>query len=185
MEDNDIIELYWKRCEEAITETERKYGRSLHNISYKILYNKEDSEECVMDTYHVAWNSLPPKRPEYFFAYLAKILRNACFGKLDYKCAKKRNTIVVELGEELENCIAAPDEYEKRMDSAEIGKVISDFLHSKEEIIRIVFVRRYWYMDSVKQIGERFGMTESKVKSLLFRTRKELKKHFDREGVSI
>ena len=88
MEDNEIIELYWNRSQQAIVETSIKYGKQLHTLAERILYNHEDSEECVNDTYHIAWNTLPPKRPDYFFAYLAKITRNFCFGKLDYQKAR-------------------------------------------------------------------------------------------------
>lgn len=183
MEDNDIIELYWQRSEQAIYETSNKYGNALFMLADGILHNVEDSEECVNDTYHIAWTTIPPKKPEYFFAYLAKIARHFAFGRLDYKNAKKRNALVVELGEELENCLPAPDDYERKMESEEIGKVISQFLRTQKELIRNVFISRYWYMNSVRQISEEFHISESKVKSILFRTRNRLRKYLESEGI--
>lgn len=183
MEDKDIIELYWKRSQQALTETAGKYGRQLQGLSWRILRNHEDAEECVSDTYHAAWNTLPPQRPDYFFAYLAKLTRNFCFGKLDYHQAKKRSAIVVELSEELENCIAAPNDYEQRMESEEIGKVISSFLYEQSAEMRKVFVRRYWYLDSVHDISVHMVLSESKVKSILFRMRNKLREYLEKEGI--
>ena len=121
MEDTAIVELYWKREEQAITETDNKYGKSLHTLSYRIVQNEQDAGECVNDTYHAAWNHIPPTRPEFLFAFLAKIARHFSFDKLDYQHAKKRDAILVELSEELENCIPAPDDFEKRAESETIG----------------------------------------------------------------
>ena len=183
MEDTEIIELYWQRSQQAITETDGKYGRQLYNLSQKILYNQEDSEECVNDTYHAAWNTIPPKKPEFFFAYLAKIARNFCFGKLDYQKAKKRDALIVELSTELENCISAPDDYTRKMESEEIGRIISGFLRTQTEQMRKVFVRRYWYMDSITDIAKAYNMSDSKVKSILFRMRGKLREHLEEEGI--
>lgn len=183
MEDIAIIDLYWNRDEQAINETDIKYGKSLHTLSYRIVDDQEDAKECVNDTYHTAWTHIPPTRPEYFFAYLAKITRHFSFGKQDYKHAQKRDALMVELSDELENCIPAPDDYDRRMDSQEIGRVISDFLKQQPEDMRRVFVRRYWYMDSVSDISVMFSMSESKVKSSLFRMRNKLRDYLDKEGI--
>lgn len=183
MEDKDIIELYWKRSQQAISETSQKYGIQLQSLSRRILNNVEDAEECVSDTYHATWNTLPPQRPNYFFAYLAKLARNFCFGRLDYRQAQKRNAVVVELSEELENCIPAPNDYEQRLESEEIGKIISEFLYGQSVEMRKVFVRRYWYLDSVRDISASMQLSESKVKSILFRMRNKLREHLEKEGI--
>lgn len=185
MEDKEIIDLYWSRSERAISETQEKYGSRLHLLVKKIVSNDEDSEECVNDTYHAAWCSIPPKRPEYFFAYLAKIARNFAFGVLDYQNAKKRNAIVVNLSEEMEQCIPARDEYERKMDSEAIAKTISSFLYTQPQQMRVVFVRRYWYFDSIAEISKRLHMSESKVKSILFRMRNKLRIYLEEEGISL
>ncbi|MGN0299375.1 MAG: RNA polymerase sigma factor, partial [Lachnospiraceae bacterium] len=113
MDDQTIIEMYWQRNEQAITETDTKYGGRLHLLAQQILNNHEDSEECVNDTYHAAWQSIPPKKPLYFFAYLAKITRNLALDLLDYRSAQKRSVLIVTLSKELEQCLPAPNDFEK------------------------------------------------------------------------
>lgn len=185
MEDNAIIELYWQRSQNAISETAAKYGGRLNSLSMNILHSREDAEECVNDTYHAAWNTLPPQRPGFFFAYLAKLTRNFSFSRYDYYHAKKRGATVVELSSELENCIPAPNDLEQKMESKEIGRIVSEFLHSQSPEMRRVFVRRYWYLDSIQTISETYGISESKVKSMLFRMRGKLREHFEKEGVEL
>ncbi len=183
MEDRAIIDLYWKRSQQAVTETANKYGGRLQNLSMNILHDKEDAEECVNDTYHATWNTLPPEKPDYFFAYLAKLTRNFSFGKYDYYHAKKREATVVELSRELENCIPAPNDLERKLESEEIGRIISEFLQIQSLEMRKVFIRRYWYMDSVRDISHSFCLSESKVKSILFRMRNKLRKYLESEGI--
>lgn len=185
MEDSEIIELFWRRSQQAIVETDGKYGGRLQSLSMNILHDREDAEECVNDTYHATWNTLPPERPNYFFAYLAKLARNFSFGKYDYYHAKKRNVTVVELSDEIENCIPSPDDFEQKMDSEEIGRVISEFLYMQSVEMRAVFVRRYWYMESIKEISRIFQISESKVKSILFRMRNKLRDYLEKEGVDL
>lgn len=185
LEDNEIIELFWQRSQQAITETDGKYGGRLKSLSMNILHDREDAEECVNDTYHATWNTLPPQRPNYFFAYLAKLARNFSFGKYDYYHAQKRDVTVVELSDEIENCIPSPNDLEQKMDSREIGRIISEFLYTQPPEMRMVFVRRYWYMDSVKDISLAFHSSESKVKSILFRMRNKLREHLEKEGVHL
>lgn len=185
MEDNAIIELYWQRSQNAISETAAKYGGRLNSLSMNILHSREDAEECVNDTYHAAWNTLPPQRPNFFFAYLAKLTRNFSFSRYDYYHAQKRGATVVELSDELENCIPAPNDLEQKMESKEIGRIVSEFLHSQSPEMRRVFVRRYWYLDSIQTISEAYGISESKVKSMLFRMRGKLREHFEKEGVEL
>ena len=185
MEDHEIIELYWARTEQAISETSQKYGNRLYSLAHHILRSEEDSEECVNDTYHAAWKTIPPKRPDHFFAYLAKITRNFSLDVLDKRKAQKRNALVVELSEELENCISSPDDCERRLEGREIGEAINGFLDTQPKAVRIVFVRRYWYFDSLKEISRNYGMSEGKIKSILFRTRNALRSYLEQEGITL
>lgn len=185
MEDKDIIELYWKRTQRAITETAEKYGNRLHSLSMNILHNYEDAEECVNDTYHETWNHIPPQRPDFFFAYLAKLTRHFSLGRYDYHHAKKRSAEIVELTTELESCIPAPNDYERKLQSEEIGKIISEFLEKQTQQMRIVFVRRYWYMDSIQEIANSQQISESKVKSMLFRMRNKLREYLVKEDIAL
>ena len=185
MEDNEIIELFWQRSQRAIAETDQKYGGRLQTLSMNILHDRQDAGECVNDTYHATWNTLPPERPNYFFAYLAKLARNFSFGKYDYYHAQKRCVTVVELSDEIENCIPAPNDLEQKLDSKEIGRIISTFLYEQSSEMRAVFVRRYWYMDPIKDIAEMFQISESKVKSILFRMRNKLREHLEEEDIHL
>lgn len=185
MEDKAIIELFWARSQQALTETADKYGKRLQGLSMNILHNHEDAEECVNDTYHAAWNSLPPEKPNYFFAYLARLTRNFSFDIYDYKHAKKRTADIVELSQELENCIPALNEFERRAESEEIGKALSAFLFEQPVQMRRVFVQRYWYAQSICDISRDCNMSESKVKSILFRMRGKLKAYLEKEGITI
>lgn len=185
MEDKAIIELFWARSQQAITETADKYGKRLQGLSMNILHNYEDAEECVNDTYHAAWNTLPPEKPDFFFAYLARLTRNFSFGIYDYKHAKKRTADIVELSRELECCIPAPNEFERKAESEEIGKVLSLFLREQSVPMRRVFVQRYWYAQSICDISRDCDMSESKVKSILFRMRGKLKRYLEKEGINI
>lgn len=183
MEDNGIVELFWERNENAIKETEQKYGRRLQGLSYHILQSKEDAEECVSDTMLTAWNTIPPQRPTYFFAYLSKICRYVSFGRLDWKNAQKRKAEVVSLTEEMESCIPAPMlSDDESMTSEEIGRMINNFLAGLTEEKRLIFMRRYWYGDSIECISKRYCISESKVKTTLFRLREKLKKYIEKEG---
>lgn len=182
MDDNRIIELYFERDEKAILETKQKYGTRLQHFALGILKNQEDAEECVNDTYLQVWKQIPPEKPEFFYAYLAKICRFTAFNKLDWKQAKKRSAELITLSIELENTI--PDfSSEKRLESDEIKKSLNMFLARLPREQRIVFVRRYWFADSIKSISESYQMSESKVKTMLFRVRKKLKRYLESEGI--
>ena len=181
MEDGKIIELYFQRDEEAIRQTEAAYGHKLYTLAYRILLSREDAEESVSDTYLKAWDSIPPTKPTFFFAYLSKICRFLCFGKLDWKNASKRKAEMVELTAEMELCI--PDlSREAQVRSQELGQLLNDFLGTLSEENRKLFMRRYWYADSVAEIAQRFRMGESKVKTRLFRTRNQLRVFLEKEG---
>lgn len=170
MEDSEILELFWERKEQALLELERRYGTRLKTLASRMV-SKEDAEECVNDTYLAVWNSVPPNRPEYLFAYAAKICRNLALNKAERNKAAKRNAVVVELSAELMQCI--PDKVRAK-DETGLREVIVTFLKDLPEEKRKLFLRRYWYGESVKGLAEAFGYRESKVKSMLFRLRKKL-----------
>lgn len=174
MEDNQIIELYWQRSESAITETSKKYSRLLVSIALNILGNYSDAEECENDTYIAVWNSIPPTRPNVFSAFLSKIVRNISINRYEYNRAKKRNSEYDLILSELEDCVASTASVEETYVAGEIASYIDDFLKTQKQETRVIFVRRYWYADSVKDISKRMKISESKVKTVLFRTRKEL-----------
>lgn len=184
MEDEVIIELFWARDEMAIKNTALKFGGKLHQLAMKILYNHEDAEESVNDTYLTAWNTIPPQRPAYLFAYLAKICRLTAYGKLDWKTAKKRQAEIVELTAEMESCI--PDtSAETSVAGEEIGRLLNIFLAGLSEEKRLIFIRRYWFGDSISDISKRYGLGASKVKVSLLRTRNALKIFLEKEGLTV
>lgn len=185
MNDREIVDLFEKRSEEAIKELEKKYGAYCTRIAYGILRSEEDVKECLNDAYLRAWNSIPPKKPENLATFLGKITRNLSINKVRNQKRKKRGGGQIELAlEELEGCIPSVKcSVEQRLEHQEIRKIINRFLAEQPESERIVFVQRYWYLLSVKEIASQQGMSESKVMSLLFRQRRRLKKVLEKEGV--
>ena len=184
MEDAKIIELFFQRNEQAVQETDTAYGRKLYVLSNNILNNREDAEESVSDTYMEAWKSIPPKRPKYFYAFLASICRNMSFNRLDWRLAAKRNAEVVALTQEMEMCI--PDtRQEGEMDRRELRRVLESFLETLTKESRLIFLRRYLYVDTVAQIATRYGISESKVKMRLQRTRNQLAQYLNKVGISV
>ena len=184
MDDSSIVDMYWNRDENAIKATSDKYGTRLLHLAHNILHVPEDAEECVNDTYMRTWGSIPPNRPVYFFAYLAKICRNLALNRIERMKAKKRSAEVIELSAELEMCIPSPDD-QRRDDSQIIASAISDFLRKLPEEQRLIFMRRYWYSESIKTIANRYGIGESKVKTTLFRIRLKLRNYLEKEGISL
>ncbi len=182
MEDAQILALFWARAEDAIPETHAVYGRRLFGISNRILHCSEDAQECVSDTYLRAWNTIPPQRPVYFFAYLAKICRNLSLTRLEWNTAAKRCATVVELTREMELCIPDPA---ARYTGQELGQLLNTFLEGLPRESRLIFLRRYWYADSIQAIAQRYGITQSKVKTRLHRTRRQLKQYLEGEGITI
>jgi len=185
LDDNLILDLYTDRCESAISETAQKYGSYCLKIAANILGDSQDAEECVNDTYMKAWDSIPPKRPPAFGAFLGKITRNLSLNRFKAKNTQKRGGGFSIVYDELEECLPSRESVESEFDMKETGLLISNFLKLCEKESRTVFVRRYWYGDSVKEIARRFGMSESKVKSSLFRTRNKLKLFLESEGVDL
>ena len=187
MTDTEIINLYFMRCESAIHKTAQQYGAYCKAISMNIVQNTEDAEECVNDTYLSAWNNIPPQRPTVFRAFLGKITRNLSLDRYKAQKTQKRGggeTAI--LLDELESCIPAGSSVEDEVEVGIIGEAIDSFLSSIDKEERIFFVRRYWYADSIAIIAEQFGVSKSKVKTGLFRTRNKLKKYLEeKEGVVI
>ena len=184
MTDSQIVALFWERSEDAIRETDTVYGRRLFAVSDKILHSRQDAEESVSDTYMTAWETIPPQRPNYFYAYLAKICRNFSLRRLQWNSADKRNAVCIALTQELEQCIPDPVQ-ERRMDSEEIGRVLNQFLESLSLENRLIFMRRYWYTDSIQEIAARYRISQSKVKTQLHRTRKKLQLFLTKEGMYV
>lgn len=184
MEDTKIIELYWMRNEDAIAETEAAYGRRLRRLANRILGNSEDAEESVSDTYMKTWETIPPKRPTYFYAFIASICRHLSLHKVDWNQAAKRNAEVVTLTQEMELCI--PDaSRDRELEAREIGKVLNAFLEDLPQQTRMIFLRRYWHVDTIAEIAQRYGITESKVKMQLSRTRAKLCTYLEQEGIQV
>lgn len=187
MDDNKIINLFWKRSEMAINEVRVKYSRYCYSIAIRILQNNEDAEECVSDTFLRAWGAIPPARPSNLRTFLGKITRNLSLNYLEKRTANKRGGGQVELIlSELEESIpSVQSNVENIVNGKFLIEVINNFLEGIDKSQRKVFVRRYWYGSSIKEIGKDYGFTDSKVKSMLFRTRKKLKRELEKEGISL
>lgn len=186
MEDSEIIKLFFDRNERAITEVSAKYQRLCIGIAENVLGNEQDAEECVNDSMLVLWNLIPPNSPTKFCSYLCKIVRNQALKRYEYNTAQKRNSEFVQSVEELESVLGdGKDCYEQETDSEHLGKLINDFLHGEKDEIRSVFIRRYWFFDTVSDISKRFGFSESKVKSMLFHSRERLKVFLQKEGYNL
>lgn len=185
MTDQTIIDLFWQRSEDAIRNTSQKYGKYLTKIAINILNYYEEAEECVNDTYFTAWKQIPPDRPQKLLPYLGRITRCLALNRYDHLTAKKRNAEFTLQLSELEECLSGTDSIEAQYESREVASVISAFLRAQKPDARNIFILRYWYSDSIAEIASRFNVSESKVKSMLFRTRKRLKKHLESEGYHI
>lgn len=186
MEDNGILDLYFKRSESAIEETAAKYGGYCYTIAFSILASVLDSEECVNDTWLRAWNAIPPKRPAVLSAFLGRITRNLSLDRLRSAGAKKRGAGQMDVVlEELAECIPALDSVEQTAEDHRIAAILNQFLASLPETARIIFLRRYWYLLSVRDIAAGLGCSESKVKMTLSRTRIRLKHLLEKEGVTL
>ena len=183
MEDNRIVDLYWHINEKAINETATKYGKYLHSISYHILLNDEDAKECVNDTYNDAWQSMPPHRPSILSTFLGKITRRISIDLWRKHSADKRGGGEVALAlDELDECVSGNSNVENEIERQELQQKLNAFLMGLPRLERQVFMCRYWYMDSVSDIAKQFDFSESKVKSMLFRTRNKLREMLKKEG---
>lgn len=186
LEDSKIIDLYWARKEQALAETDAKYGNYCRTIARNILRNFEDTEECVSDTWLHAWNSMPPQRPGILSAFLGRITRNLSFDRCKYQQAAKRGGGALPLAlDELGECIPSAQRVEYALEQKELAAAIDRFLRTLPEKDCNLFLRRYWYVDSISVIADRYGMKENTVKSILFRTREKLRKFLGEEGIAV
>lgn len=184
MEDAQIVELYWQRDPEAIRETDGKYGRYCRTVARNILPDEQDVEECVNDTWLGAWNAMPVQRPVYLAAFLGRITRNLAFNRFKASRAEKRGGGELPLAlEELESCVPTAPSAAQEVEDAELEQMINRFLCTLPHRDCDVFLRRYWFVESMAEIAARYGMKESTVKTSLFRSRKKLKSYLEREGV--
>lgn len=182
MEDEKIVGLFWQRSEEAIVETQAKYGKLCHSVAYGVLKNNEDSEECVNDTYVRTWNSIPSDQPEHLGAYVSKITRHLAIDKYRMNTAAKRSAATVSIFDELSE--ALPDVAGDGMaDRMVIRDTLNRFITSLTPENRMIFMRRYWYCDSIRSIASMMHMTEMGVKKRLARMREKLKDVLGKEGI--
>ncbi len=183
MDDKAIVELYWQRNEQAIKQTADKYGSYCMKISLNILQDRMDSEENVNDAYMQTWKALPPNRPQSLMAFLGKLTRNLALNRYKANHAQKRaaDEFAVSL-EELSDCTPTKVSVDDEVQIGEISRIISRFLHTENEDARRVFVCRYFYSDSIEHIASRFGYSQSKIKSMLMRTRNRLRLCLEKEG---
>ncbi|MBQ8028315.1 MAG: sigma-70 family RNA polymerase sigma factor [Clostridia bacterium] len=180
MEDRNIISLFFERDEQAISETQLKYGKLILKISQNILLNSEDSFECVNDTYLALWNTIPPNRPDPFISFVCKIARNLSLKKKRDKNAMKRNACILPI-EELENALFSGDVYESYSEK-ELGKKIDNFLSNISKEDRVVFIRRYWLGEEISEISDETGLSANSVYKRLSKTRHKLRLHLEEEG---
>lgn len=184
-EDAKIIQLYWDRDESAIAHTDEKYGKYCHSIAYNILHSHPDAQECVNDTYLQVWNAIPPQRPDRFRAFLGKIVRNLALNRYAHSHAQKRSGTLAVALDEVAEFLPDPKETGDFTEELRLREVINGFVASLPKETRIIFVRRYWYMSSVRNIARDLSIPVGTVKSILFRTRKQFRDYLEKEGVSI
>lgn len=186
MDDARIIELYFARNESAISETESKYGRYCFKVAQNILLSEEDSKECVNDALMHTWNAIPPTRPKSLKAFLAKITRNIAFNKYRESATQKRGGSEAELVlSELEECIGCRENTETEYSKRELGRALNKFMHTLPERECDIFMRRYFYVDSVRDIAKKYGMSESQIRAIISRTKQKLKAYLEKEDFYI
>ena len=177
MEDEKIIELFFERSEQAIRALDMKYGKICRSLSYNIVNSREDAEECVSDAYLGAWNAIPPARPDPLLSYIAKIVRNLSLKLYWKKEAAKRGGHYTMALEEIEGCIAGQNTAEDELDARELARILGEFLDALTVENRVIFLRRYWFADSCRDIAELVGLTEKNVSVRLSRTREKLRRY--------
>ena len=184
MQDEKIIALYWQRDQSAIDETDKKYGVQLRGLSYGILSDREDAEECVNDTWFSAWNQMPDKRPSVLSVFLGSMTRNFAINRMKARNRKKRGGGQFPLAlDELAECVPAPGDVERDFEAKELERALNAFVSGLPETERKVFVARYWFMAPVNEIAEKFGFSASKTKSMLHRIRGRLREYLREEDL--
>lgn len=185
MDDEKIINLYINRQEIAIHETDKKYGRLCNGISMGILNDKRDCEECISDTWLTLWNQIPPKRPNPLKAYICRIIKNLSLKRYEHDHAKKRNSEYDLSIEELNDCVSKKENVEGKIEYKELKKLIAVFIEELPKEKRVLFLRRYWFLQSVKEIAKDYDMTPKNISVKLLRIRKELKEFLREEGFEL
>lgn len=185
MEDKDIIEMFFTRSEQAIIELDAKYGKVCHKISYNILNNRQDAEECVNDAYLGTWNAIPPHRPNLLLSFLCRIVRNLSIMRHHANTAMKRNSTYDVALDELENCLSASSTVEDEIDTKQLVSIIEEFLETLSQENRVIFMRRYWFSDSYADIAERVGLTEKNVSVRLTRIRNQMRCYLTEKEVLV
>lgn len=184
MDDRSIIKMYFARDEKAIEETDKKYGNLCLHLANNILSDIEDSRECVNDTYFAVWNRIPPEQPDQFRAYILKITRNLAMKKFRYLLAGKRSRDMTVSYSELEEILPV-SESDQNIEYAQLGQLLNEFLRKEKEDSRNVFIRKYFFFDSVKEISRQYGFSESRIKSMLYHSRIRLKNYLRKEGIEV
>lgn len=183
MDDKSIVNLFWNRSEQAIAETDMKYGKYCYSIAYNALANNEDAEESVSDTYLAAWNKLPPNRPAVLATFLGKITRYISINRWKARNTLKRGGGEIPLTlEELDDCVDGKQDVEGTYESRELTQAFNRFLDRLSDTERDVFLRRYWFFDPIAEIAESFGFSQSKTTSMLHRMRGKLRKQLEKDG---
>lgn len=186
MDDNQIVELYLLRDETAIKQTTEKFGTRLRSLAYRIVHDRQTAEECENDTYMEAWNAIPPHEPRsYLYAFLARITRHISLNCCRDRSRLKRSAFICELSAEMEQCIPAPDDVSCRIDDMALSEAINGFLNTLSKEKRNIFILRYWYLDSIADISKCFALSESKVKTTLFRCRNQFREYLEKEGYTL
>jgi len=184
--DQEIIRLYWDRDEQALSQTEKKYGGYCRSIAWNILKNKQDAEECVNDTWLRAWNAMPPQKPAILSVFLGTITRNLSLDRWRQNKAARRGGDSVTLAlDELKDCLGDSSAVEEELEIKETAKYISDFLRAQNELNRYLFIRRYWYLDDFTAIAKAAKLTPQQVRARLYRMRGQLKKALQKEGIFV
>ena len=183
MEDERIVSLYWERSETAIEETQRKYGKYCRMVAYRILVSDADAEECEIDTYLKAWHAMPPHRPSRLATFLGKITRRIALDRLEKERAAKRLSYGSVVYDELAECLSDGKDADSLTDEMAIRDALNGFLKALDKRDRVVFMQRYWYFLSVKEIAKNSGLTQSNVKVILYRTRNALREYLEKENL--
>ena len=185
LDDRKIIELFFERSEKAIMELSNKYGSVCSKIANNILNNKQDAEECVNDAYLGAWNTIPPQNPNPLVSYVCRIVRNLAIKRYHANTAAKRNSNYDVALDELENCFPSSTTVEGEIDALETARIIDRFLESMDQESRVMFVRRYWFADSIGELAKLFHTSNHNISVRLFRIREKLKQYLMEEGVAL
>ena len=185
IDDERIIDLFFKRDQQGIRELDIKYGKTCHSLSYNITNSKQDAEECVNDAYLGAWNTIPPTRLNPLLSYIVKIVRNISLKIYWRKQAAKRSGNYKIALEEIEGCIAGPQNVEDEIEARELARIIEEFLDTLTLENRVIFMRRYWFADSYKDIAELVGLTEKNISVRLTRIREKMKQYLIEREVSV